>query len=138
MVKKVFLQNSKLYNLLCCSKKLVGDSRAFLLVSAVIGLLTGMSADIKAAEIEAVLDSNNGTSSFIVQDSDTVQVMGINSDGDIIVVDSAATVDPWMGLGAAAGRLEFDDQITDEINFLNCNIGIGTTSSVPVKFLSSS
>lgn len=34
----------------------------------------------------------------------------------------------WIGLGAAAGRIEFDDQATDEINFLDCNVGIGTST----------
>lgn len=34
----------------------------------------------------------------------------------------------WIGLGAAKGRIEFDDQATDEVNFLDCSVGIGTTS----------
>lgn len=34
--------------------------------------------------------------------------------------------DAWIGLGAAAGRLEFDDQAVDELNFLDCVVGIGT------------
>lgn len=47
--------------------------------------------------------------------------------GNITVVD-----DSWIGLGAAAGRLEFDDQTPDEANFLDCRVGIGTTAPVSV------
>ncbi|HDO36187.1 MAG TPA: hypothetical protein ENH07_07840 [Nitrospirae bacterium] len=36
--------------------------------------------------------------------------------------------DSWLGLGAAAGRIEFDDQATDEVNILGANVGIGTAS----------
>lgn len=39
----------------------------------------------------------------------------------------------WIGLGSGKGRIEFDDQATDEINFLDCNVGIGT--STPSKKL---
>jgi len=38
------------------------------------------------------------------------------------------TDDNWIGLGAAAGRMVFDDQATDYISFMNCNVGIGTAS----------
>lgn len=42
---------------------------------------------------------------------------------------SATTTDNfWIGLGSGAGRIEFDDQATDEINFINCLIGIGTST----------
>jgi len=41
--------------------------------------------------------------------------------------DATATGD-WLGLGSAAGRIEFDDQATDEVNILDANVGIGTTS----------
>ncbi|MFZ2664062.1 MAG: glycine-rich domain-containing protein [Patescibacteria group bacterium] len=34
----------------------------------------------------------------------------------------------WLGLGSLAGRIEFDDQGTDEVNILNANVGIGTSS----------
>jgi hypothetical protein len=34
----------------------------------------------------------------------------------------------YIGLGAGAGRIEFDDQSTDGINFLNCRIGVGTST----------
>ena len=40
----------------------------------------------------------------------------------------ATADDDWLGLGASAGRIEFDDQLTDEVNILNANVGIGTAS----------
>jgi hypothetical protein len=40
-----------------------------------------------------------------------------------------ATADnSWLGLGATAGRIEFDDLTVDEINFLNTNVGINTST----------
>lgn len=36
--------------------------------------------------------------------------------------------DQWLGLGSTAARMVFDDQSTDEINFLDANVGIGTNS----------
>ncbi|MBP7768610.1 hypothetical protein KA082_02125 [Candidatus Woesebacteria bacterium] len=36
--------------------------------------------------------------------------------------------DNWLGLGASAGRIEFDDQTVDEINILAANVGIGTSA----------
>jgi len=35
--------------------------------------------------------------------------------------------DKWIGLGSSAGRIEFDDQTTDEVNILDANVGIGVT-----------
>jgi len=40
----------------------------------------------------------------------------------------ATADDDWLGLGASAGRIEFDDQTTDEVNILGANVGIGTAS----------
>lgn len=34
----------------------------------------------------------------------------------------------WLGLGSAAGRIEFDDQTPDEVNILDANVGIGTAT----------
>lgn len=48
----------------------------------------------------------------------------IDDNGNMIMPDNA-----WIGLGAAKGRIEFDDQATDEINFLDCNVGIGSSPS---------
>ena len=42
--------------------------------------------------------------------------------------DNASADDQWLGLGSSAGRIEFDDQTTDEINILNANLGVGTNA----------
>ena len=99
-----------------------------ILVIGLAGLFLAKAGEGYAADIEAVLDDNAGASEFVVQDSDNVQVLGVSSDGDITLTDTTATEDPWIGLGESAGRIEFDDQTTDEINFLDANVGIGTTS----------
>ncbi len=41
--------------------------------------------------------------------------------------------DTWIGLGAGAGRMEFDDQATDELNILTARLGLGT--STPASLL---
>jgi len=38
-----------------------------------------------------------------------------------------------IGLGAAAGRIEFDNQAIDTINFLSCRVGVGL--STPIQLL---
>ena len=42
--------------------------------------------------------------------------------------DSASAHGQWIGIGASSGRMVFYNKPTDEINFLNCQVGIGTTS----------
>ena len=107
--------------------------KRIILVIGLAGLFLIKTTKGYADNIEVVLDSADGTSAFVVQDSDNIQVLGISSDGEITLTDTAATVDPWIGLGASAGRIEFDNQTTDEINFLDCNVGIGTVS--PARLL---
>jgi len=102
--------------------------KRIILVIGLAGLFLVITCKGYADDIEAVLDDNAGASEFVVQDSDNVQVLGVSSDGDITLTDTTATEDPWIGLGESAGRIEFDDQTTDEINFLDANVGIGTTS----------
>ena len=51
----------------------------------------------------------------------------------VLAADVTMTDDDWIGLGSAAGRIEVDDQATDEVNILNARVGIGTsTPSVPL------
>jgi len=47
------------------------------------------------------------------------------------------TDDNWIGLGAAAGRMVFDDQATDYISFMNCNVGIGGTPAYGLSVVDS-
>jgi len=42
--------------------------------------------------------------------------------------DLALADNNWIGLGAAAGRIEFDDLTADEVNILDANVGIGTSA----------
>lgn len=53
--------------------------------------------------------------------------------GTSVFADATAD-DDWLGLGASAAKIEFDDQTTDEILLLNSNVGIGT--STPTSTLS--
>ena len=55
-----------------------------------------------------------------------ITAVGSMTSGDVFA-DATATGD-WLGLGAAAGRIEFDDETTDEVNILDANVGIGTPS----------
>lgn len=49
--------------------------------------------------------------------------LSLNTSGQLVTIDNG-----WIGLGSGAGRIEFDDQATDEVNILNANVGIGTTT----------
>src|SRR3989344_5572072 len=44
-----------------------------------------------------------------------------------VFADSTAD-DDWLGLGALAGRIEFDDQSVDEVNILSAYVGICTNA----------
>ncbi|MFZ6022612.1 MAG: hypothetical protein ACOYT9_04065 [Patescibacteria group bacterium] len=44
--------------------------------------------------------------------------------GGTLFADATAD-DDWLGLGASAGRITFDDQTTDYVNILDANVGIG-------------
>ncbi len=60
--------------------------------------------------------------------SSGITAVGSMTSGDAFA--DATADDDWLGLGASAGRIEFDDQTTDEINILNANVGIGTSAPV--------
>ena len=57
---------------------------------------------------------------------------GLDIDDAFTIADGGltATVSDnfWQGLGSSSGRIEFDDQTIDEVNILNANVGIGTTT----------
>ncbi len=82
-------------------------------------------------------NSASTTLQDVLDDLDAAITTGIAGAGDITAVGSmtsgatfadSTADDDWLGLGASAGRIEFDDQTTDEINFLNANVGIGTST----------
>jgi len=58
----------------------------------------------------------------------TANSFNVASGSYITMADNA-----WIGLASDAGRIEFDNQTTDEINFLSCNVGIGATT--PIQLL---
>jgi len=65
------------------------------------------------------------------QEWDLIDLYGdINIYGKINLVNDSMEVDTGttIGLGEAKGRIEFDDTTVDEINFLDCNVGIGTST----------
>ena len=49
---------------------------------------------------------------------------------NIIITD-----EKYIGFGAAAGRIAFDDQAPDEINFLDCQVGIGVPSPTTILYI---
>lgn len=59
-------------------------------------------------------------------DADEAAGPAITLGGDGVIVPDNFTI--GLGLAAGTGRIEFDNQATDEINFLNCRVGIGTFS----------
>jgi hypothetical protein len=104
---------------------------------------TGFKApDSLASNIVYEMPSANGTADYVLtwQTGSALEwkeVTSVGSAGDITAVGSmgsgdtfagATADDDWLGLGAAAGRIEFDDLATDEVNILSANVGIGTTS----------
>lgn len=59
---------------------------------------------------------------------DSLAVTSWNLTTPTITTSGTVTDDTWIGLGSGAGRIEFDDQTTDEVNILNANVGIGTST----------
>ena len=88
------------------------------------GSLTGTWTDLG---IVSTVDINGGTLDGVTiggasEGAGTFTTLSVTG-ASITVADNT-----WIGLGAAKGRIEFDDQATDEVNFLDCNVGIGTAS----------
>ncbi len=98
----------------------------------------GSSNSTSGASLVGVFDEFTNSSSTTVQDVlDDLDAAIAAAGGDITAVGSMTTGDAfadatadddWLGLGGAAGRIEFDDQATDEINVLDANFGIGDAS----------
>lgn len=60
----------------------------------------------------------------------------VNSDGDTRLGGNSVILDgAWLGLGAAKGRIQFDDETVDTISLLDCNVGIGTGVYTPATKL---
>jgi trimeric autotransporter adhesin len=99
---------------------------------------TSFKAQTQASNITYTLPAADGTSGNVLSTNGSGTLSwATNYTGDITAVGSMttgnvfadATADNnWLGLGASAGRIEFDDQATDEVNILNANVGIGTAT----------
>ncbi|MCL5795010.1 MAG: hypothetical protein M1338_01500 [Patescibacteria group bacterium] len=70
-----------------------------------------------------ILQNNAGSISWVSPSSGVSTVGSMTASS---VFSSSSASGQWLGLGALAGRIEFDDQATDEINVLSANVGIGT------------
>ena len=80
---------------------------------------------------------NSPTTGFYRIAAETIGLIGVSIAGALVFSISANSFnvlassyitmadDTWIGLGAAAARIEFDNQATDEINLLDCFVGIG-------------
>jgi hypothetical protein len=68
----------------------------------------------------------NGSGTLTWADSGDITAVGSMTNG--AAFSDTTADDDWLGLGSTAGRIEFDDQTTDEINFLGANLGIGTST----------
>jgi hypothetical protein len=104
---------------------------------------TGFKApDSLTQNIVYTLPSTTAPSDYILtyQSGGVLQwkeITGVGAAGDITQVGSmtsnavfadAGADDQWLGLGAAGGRIEFDDQTIDEVNILDARLGVGTTA----------
>lgn len=73
--------------------------------------------------------AGSGTQRLIDAQVGSTTQFNVTRNGDIAFNGNGSVLDDqWIGLGAAAGRIEFDDQATDEVNFQNARVGIGTTT----------
>lgn len=83
------------------------------------GQLDIIAINLPASSTDHAVVRWDGTSGDTIQDSGIT----IDDSDNLIIPDDA-----WIGLGSGKGRIEFDDQTIDEINFLDCNVGIGTST----------
>lgn len=88
------------------------------------GKLSGASFDIHGSRAGSTLRVFGVVlANSLISYSGTLHMSGRSANADILVSDNK-----FVGLGAAAGRIEFDDQTTDEVNILDAHVGIGTST----------
>jgi len=74
-----------------------------------------------------VLSSTNaGVMSWVVQSGGVGDITDVGSMTTGAAFADSSADDDWLGLGAGAGRIEFDDQAIDEVNILSAKVGVGT------------
>lgn len=86
---------------------------------------------LPTSSTNGVLTNTGGVLSWAAGGGGISQVGSMTSS---TVFGDATADDNWLGLGASAGRIEFDDQTVDEVNVLGARFGIGT--STPLATLS--
>jgi hypothetical protein len=125
---------------------LIGNSAT---TSAKFGVLN-VNSGTPTATISANSGNNasylSGTGTLSTTNAQTLTIGGsttgnitIDSGSSLITLsDNTVIVDNnWIGFGASAGRIEFDDQTTDEVNILSSNVGIGTQTPTDLLTLRS-
>jgi hypothetical protein len=82
------------------------------------------------AYVDWRIKNDGGDLKFQTGQNTTTTTRFTMGSGGAITVPGTITIadDQWIGLGSSKGHIEFDDQGTDEINFLNCRVGIGTST----------
>jgi hypothetical protein len=97
---------------------------------------TAFKAQSQSGDVTYTLPAADGTSGNVLSTNGTGTLSWATAyNGDITAVGSMFSGDAfagiaangqWLGLGAGAGRITFEDLATDEVNILNANVGIGT------------
>lgn len=119
----------------------LGALGAGIVQSTAGGVLSSSPATSDGAANHNTILASSAAGAITMDDYFTVDggVFGI-AGNELLTVNAAGTFafsgivgitiedNDWIGLGAAAGRIEFDDLATDEINFLNCKVGINTST----------
>lgn len=94
------------------------------------GVVTGLKGSLAMDYINAKLyinvDGNTGWSEL----SGGLGSVTVGSMSGATLFADATADNEWLGLGATAGRIEFDDVTVDEVNILNARMGIGTSTPV--------
>ena len=97
--------------------------KIWILVIFVVGFMVSVSVVVYGANIEAILDSIDGTSGLSVKDSGSVEVANIDSDGNMVIKG---------GLRLDSGGVEYT---TAEDLIVDGKVGIGTTGPTAVLHL---
>jgi hypothetical protein len=100
---------------------------------------TSFKAQVQAGNVAYTIPAGDGTNGQVlttngagllswqtVSGGGSITAVGSMTTGAVFA--STAASGQWLGLGAAAGRIAFDNQATNYVNILSANVGIGTTT----------